>query len=510
MILNNFKGGLDGVNHPSLLPLNEAVVYENIDPDTGKLISVQDKVATQEHFEGAYGYYFIEEDKWKGSNIPLDTIEYGDKFYYTNRQEADTVQVKYLEYDGPLQFVVPMETFTLTKSSQTGEVIYKYSITLVNKSTRFESVPVRLEITALTIDETNTVTISKVGNLPPLATHVKIYRLGAELTERALIQEVAVEDIVGDTVFVDNVPDIDQEAQTLRIDVTQSFIPTGLKYLTEYKGTFFAADKEKIYWSVTGHPELWRTLSFISMPTAVTGIGAIPAGLMVFTDFSSFLISGIRVANVEVEVTSVAEDEGCISQESIQSHAERCIWLSSSGICVSAGYDYAVITQLKFGDREFSAKSSLMYNNEYHLFQQDNTSFIIDFNHNIARIENHRVGNIAAKKDEIFGISNNQLFRLYANKDLTSFKYRSGWLVPGGLAVLKIFTRVYFFARGPLIIVIYLDGKEVGREEVPKQEELEVVDIMLDQRKAYYMEIEVEGKGQILEIRSEEGAADGA
>lgn len=130
MTINNFSGGLNTRLSPNLIQVNESVICNNIDLDSGAIKPLKGLIATNTTIPIDKEGFRLFKGTWINDNASSSYVEYNDNLYYTN--SVDTVQKTTdgttfyeLGIDAPSTKLTTTSTFNpiFTFSNYTGDVV---------------------------------------------------------------------------------------------------------------------------------------------------------------------------------------------------------------------------------------------------------------------------------------------------------------------------------------------------------------------------------------------------
>jgi hypothetical protein len=279
----------------------------------------------------------------------------------------------------------------------------------------------------------------------------RIYRIGGNLTSYSLVATIDN----AATSFTDSIADTDIIG-TILSTVDNDPAPTGLRYLKESYSMLFGALEDKLRFTPIGKPDAWPEEYFLDFPATITGISKTAIGLLVHTYYTTFLITGTGPTSFVQQ--PLANDQGCISHDSIQETKDTAIWASTDGICISDGSDVKVISRDKLGKLALSVSNSTLFDQVYRLHLTDGLTLALDFERGIFKRFRYGVDSLAIANDELYGIDlNNDLYKLEASELLTTLEYKSPNFASGSYTVEKAFTDVKFHVIGSAEISVYID-----------------------------------------------------
>ena len=88
MQITSFNKGIHTKLDPSLIPLESAQKFENVDINTGILQSAKDNLILEDEVNPNFIKF---KDEWISSNQARDYVEYRDKLYYTEPNDYPKV-----------------------------------------------------------------------------------------------------------------------------------------------------------------------------------------------------------------------------------------------------------------------------------------------------------------------------------------------------------------------------------------------------------------------------------
>jgi hypothetical protein len=336
-------------------------------------------------------------------------------------------------------------------------------------------------------------------SIDPQVTHKRIYRIGGNLTAFSLVAEItnattSYNDLYNDT----SIPG------TLATTEDVLAAPIGLAYLTEAYGMLFGAKGTRLYFSEIGLPDSWPALYFLSFHANVTGIAVVSNGLLVFTRFKTYIVTGSGPTSFVPTILS--SDQGCIAHESIASISGSAIWASTDGLCESSGGLVEVISKIKLGKLALTPVSSTVYDEVYYCLNSDGSTVAYDFGlGKIFKEFTFGVDYLVVANDKLYGWYNEVLYELFASSTNESFSYLSPAVFEGRVTEMKTYKKVYVYSDGYVKIDIYIDGILVITEELTDKDS-HVIQIPQENQRGFYIQFGVTGTGEVSEIACEAGA----
>lgn len=498
MQLNLFNGGLSVRLAPHLIQQTESVICENIEFQYGDLQPKKDNTSLNITVSKSI-YNF--KNKWLSSSTNRTYVEFQEKLYY-----SDGVSKPQKSSDGTtwhnLGIIKPSSKpiVTLLTSPADLKGIYQYCYTYYNSLDGTESQPSPYS-TELDIQE-KAVSISVIASSDPQVNKIKIYRLGGNNTAMSLVVELSN---VSAT-YTDTDADIDIIGTVLD-SFDNAPAPIGLKYLTEANAMFFGALNDKLYFSDIAYVNYWSTFNFIDFDSAITGIGAVQNGLLVFTKYKTYIVVGNSPETVSKYLLSGSQ--GCVNHNSIQYARNTLIWLSTDGICMSTGGDIEVISKNNLGKLSLTPKCSALHDEVYYLSHTTGT-LIVDLRFTLA------FGNLTMSPDSLhvyndtlYGSIQSMLYSIGTSTNNLPLHYKSPILSEGALSVIKNYKRIYVSSTGNLTFKVYINNVLVTTKDLSFG--VEEIKLPQQQRLGYTIQFEVQGTGTLSELEYKiEGRQNGA
>lgn len=444
-------------------------------------------------------------------DMATDILTKGVTFTFSNIALAGTYTIKlYRMYSSKIKLVGSTTYYSgvtisdtvlnigtasdISSSYSTG--VYTYCYTFYDSINDIESAPSlpsdevsRLNTLLSNFEVTTNTTVDKI----------RIYRIGGVLTNYTLVEELYY---TGTLVsYYDNIPDMDIAGNHICDSFNNTPPIEGLKYLTESYAMLFAAKQDKLYYSDIGKPYAWPATNFLDFDSDITGIGAISNGLLVFTKYKTFIVTGNSPDSFSKYLLSSAQ--GCISHKSIQFVDNNLIWLSTDGLCTSNGGSITVPSMLLIGKLDFLVNiySSAVLDNVYYLSYSNalgDKLLVLDFRYGaIIRYISTQGTHIVATLDNLYQNYNNTLQRLLSGAEL-EFTYKSAMLTEGKYSVYKTYKDMYIKYKGSFVVRVYIDKTLTNEVTITGEDVYNLKFKGLS--KGYGLEIEIVGTGTIEEI----------
>ena len=371
---------------------------------------------------------------------------------------------------------------------------YQYCYTFYNDTDGTESQP--SEYSNNRVIENGSITVSGQGSSDPQVDIVRIYRLGGNLTSMTLVTEVPNPGQVTFS-YTDKAPDLEVDGHILD-SFNNAPSPTGLKHLTEHNAMFFGCIEDKLYYSDIAYVNYWSDFNFIDFDDVITGLGATANGLLVFTKYKTYIVTGTSPLTLSKYL--ISSNQGCLEHRSISFAKNTLLWASTDGICASNGGNVIVFSRDKLGKISLTdIRDSIVYDDVYYLGYGDKLLALDTRFGNILREVSQEVHSLSIYNDVLYYTLEGKLYSLFTNVEYLSMEYKSPKLSEGQLSNLKNYKTVYTRCLGELEIKIYIDDEVV----ITKAINSKTTEILIPQQKrqGYYIQFEVTGTGELLELQ---------
>lgn len=368
----------------------------------------------------------------------------------------------------------------------------QYCYTYYSTTTGSESAPSPASTLAVESD-TGAVAIGLISSSDPQVDQIRIYRFGANYTDFVLLTVVENQT----QTFTDSTP-----LASLSADPIPTLFnlpaPTGLKFLISSNAMLFGALDDKLYYSNVGDPFFWESFSFIDFENTITGIGATPNGLLVFTKDKTFIVTGNSPSTLSKYLLSPAI--GCVLHKSIRAMANTLVWLSKDGLYASSGGSLHSLSREKLGDFDFKNPICSEVKGEIYFLSCQFGTLIMDLRFGLAFVTlKERFKDLHVSESDVFGCSNsNRLVKLFKDDSLLEVDYLSPAYSDGSTSTAKVYTEVNVYAQGSLALTIYIDGKEVSTTKLA--EGYNSVKLPQGSTRGYFIQFGVKGAGSLLEL----------
>lgn len=367
--------------------------------------------------------------------------------------------------------------------------IYQYCYTYYNSSDGSESQPSDY---SQEIDvKGNEIHVIVTASTDAQVDKIRLYRLGGNNISMSLVTELSNASIT----YVDKAGDT-----TISGEVLDSFnnkqAPVGLKYLTEANAMFFGSIGDKLYYSDVAYVNAWSEFYFIDFDDSITGIGSVQNGLLVFTRFKTYIITGNSPSTLSKYLLSGSQ--GCVAHSSIQYAKNTLLWVSTDGICMSTGGDIEVISKKNLGKLSLQPTCSVLYDEIYYVAHSTGT-LIVDLRFGLT-FSNLDIKPISLHiyNDTLYCSLNSKLYSIGTEDSYLTLHYKSPLFSDGSNSMVKNYKNLYVSSTGNLTFKVYIDEQLV----MTKQLEAGIEDIKLPQqsRLGYTIQFEVIGTGIVKEI----------
>jgi len=489
--LNTFNGGLNTRLAPHLINANEAVEYTNVDNTSMSLRPV--KSSTNENT--SIGKYFINfKGSWVSSSTYKDYVIFQDDLYF-----SDGVSRPQWTSDGTNWLTLgvdrPTSAPTVEEDDYSGGFngTYQFCYTYYNSSTGLESQPSDYSELITVTDKRITIK-DMLGTDQPGIDKIRVYRVGGNLTEMSMCDEA---DNPGDGYSVavnTGIPDTDI------LGVLDSYnnapAPTGLNYLTESNAMLFGSIGNKLYFSDIAFVEYWSDFNYIKFDNDITGIGATANGLLVFTKYKTYIVTGTSPLTLSKYLLS--SNQGCLSHSSISFAKDTLIWASSDGICASDGGIIQVASRDKMGKLEItSIFDSIVFDDVYYLAYGNHILALDTRFGNILRIISQPIDKFSIHNDTLYYSLSGSLYSLLTSSSNMSMSYRSPLILdkPNYKSLYYNFKVEYI---GSVTISVIIDGTTVVTKSLSSTTRTTVEILEVEEHIGYNLEFTVTGTGEVF------------
>lgn len=520
MQINQFNGGLSVRLDPSLIAINEATRYINIDNTDTTLSSAKTFTSTTNE---ARDHFYKFNDRWLSSYIDRDYIEYDSVLYFTEQDNkpqktSNGITFNFLgisappeqplfEVDGvtPVldgsgnQIVGPRAVADDPEGSESPisalNLTVQYCYTYYNNNDDTESAPSPLG-NELSLVAGKVVVLDNIKpSTDPQVTHIRIYRLqGGVGSEFQLALQITnnlttVRDAVSSTSLTTVLDTEDNQAP-----------PVGLKYLVEAYGVLFGASNNLLYFSKTGKPNYWPATQFFKFKSTITGILPVQNGIFVFTLANAFMLVGSTIA--DFEVIPVSTEYGCNSHKSCKLVKNTPVWSCLDGLASWSNGYIQIISKDKLGRFVKSIKNTCVWDETYFLLDTSGNILAMDLRFNNLAFKTYdfveSITDIGVFDGDFFGIVAEKVVSMFSG-DFLPISWRSGKLAEGSMSMTKTYNIIYVTYSGSFEFRTLINGMEVANKTLTGARTVEVK-VPQDMQRGEYIEFDIYGVGKIWEI----------
>jgi hypothetical protein len=404
--------------------------------------------------------------------------------------------------------------------------LYTFSNSLGGEETSISS-PTSVELDAssskLIFDNVDTTQLS----------HINIYRNGGDNNADPYYRLVERLELSGLTKYIDSTPTILLGAQTPPEDINNE-ARQDLKYLTYHRGSLWAAGQfenfsttwvnesnskwvdefgnewfvndtsltsaDKLYFSGLGEPTQWSDTNYLLMPEAITGIGSTPNGLIVFSKTSVYAVLGSTAD--EFSIITISTNDGCVSNQSIQSYKGSLFYMGNYGIQVTDGGSVQNLSRIVLDSLEnYVPRYSAIKDDVYYV---DSSLGLLAYDFRASKLFQ------TFSNQSITGIENvdGNLELCYRGKLSNAFSssqdklhYKSGRITSGAINMLKEYTHVWVRYIGDFEFNVIIDGNVINTITLTSlSETTHRYNVPKTSAKGYSIQFELIGIGNILGI----------
>jgi len=368
---------------------------------------------------------------------------------------------------------------------------YQYVYTYYNTDDGTESAPSPLSAELVTAG--GTVALSGLSvSTDPQVTHKRIYRVGNNITEFTLVSQIDK----ASTVYADDLGDTEVDGRLLESDNYYE-APTGLRFLTESFAMLFGAVGDSLRFTPIAIPNAWPPEYSIAFNAPITGIGPVANGVLVFTTYQTFLVTGTGPLSLSQQPLS--GDQGCTSHSSIQKIGPALIWASVEGLCMSAGNAVKNITKDKLGEITLTPVDSEVANEVYYCHNADGSTLAADFRFGtIFKYFDLGVSTIAYANGDLYGWSNSAMYKLFESADSLSLSYLSPRFIEGSVTEEKKYKKLHIYSKGDIILNIIINDVIVCTKELTGEDDFQV-QVPQNKQRGNFVQFEITGTGEVYE-----------
>ncbi len=381
--------------------------------------------------------------------------------------------------------------FVTTTGNLDGTIQYMY--TYYNSADGTESAlsPLSAEL----VVSNGSIALSNItASADPQVDQKRLYRIGGGLSLFSLVTTLPN----ATTTYNDNLA-VDQIDGAVNDSADHNIPLSGLQFLIEANSSLFGVLGQRVYYTEIGLPDAWPTLNFIDFPVDVLGIGDTANGVLVFTKFITYIITGTSPSTYSKYLLS--GDQGCIAFESIANLGASLLWASTDGICVSSGDQVKVITKDQLGKLLLSPVASTVHDEVYYVSETGGNIFALDFRYgNVAKEFSLGVETVVSANDTLYGWLAGELYELFAGPTNEAIEYVSPDIVEGEYSNLKTYDEFYVRYNGLIVIEILIDNVTVLTKSLTGAEPVKQLKVPQLKQQGYRVSFKVTGTGTVFEI----------
>ena len=371
------------------------------------------------------------------------------------------------------------------------EGTYQYIYTYYNVDDGTESAPSPLS-SELSVEGGTITTTLPSSSSDSQVTHKRLYRVGNNVTEFTLVSQVdkavtLYEDILGDTEVDGRLLESDNYYEA----------PTGLRFLTESFAMLFGAVGDSLRFTPIAVPNAWPPEYSIAFNAPITGIGPVANGVLVFTTYQTFLVTGTGPLSLSQQPLS--GDQGCTSHSSIQKIGPALIWASVEGLCMSAGNAVKNITKDKLGEIILTPVDSEVANEVYYCHNADGSTLAADFRFGtVLKYFDLGVSTITYANGDLYGWSDSVMYKLFESADSLSLSYLSPRFIEGSVTEEKKYKKLHIYSKGDIILNIIINDVIVCTKELTGEDDFQV-QVPQNKQRGNFVQFEITGTGEVYE-----------
>lgn len=487
MKLQVFNGGLNIRQAAELIQPNEAVICNNVDLSSGQIVSANSLGVTP-ITNIVDPYYFKAEQTWQPNATSRDYLEYRGKLYWTNGALAQ----KHFNGNTYNLGIEQPSNITVSKGgvgNVTGTVQYLYTYYNDLDATESQPSPISLE----TVVTAQQVGVTVTASPDPQATHIFIYRIGGGLLSFTKVAEYPNTS----SVRWDNTTNA-AATTTLSSDLN-GVPPLGLQFLSEAYGVFFGAVGERLYYTREGgNPNNWPETNYIDFQDTITGIGIVPAGVVVFTYVKATLIVGTTPATFQAR--PISGSQGCILHKTIQLFNNTIMFASTDGICTLIGTRIDIISKFKLGKQTYGTIGAIVHDEIYYLQLTDQSIVAMDLRYEPAiKTLNFNTTWLVNVNDVLYGQTSSGLLELFQGTP-SEYHYRTGNLSEGSTATLKNYNDIWVSLEGDHTVDVLIDDVVVSTKTVTGVRMPTQFTVPQENQRGSTISFDMRGVGKVREI----------
>lgn len=373
--------------------------------------------------------------------------------------------------------------------------VYQYVMTYYSLATGSESAPSPVS-DELDVDDGGFITLTNLSiSNDPQVDKKRLYRVGGNLGEFTLIDTIDNALVT----YVDNVRDVNAAGTLLSTSIAAP-APIGLKYLQEAYAMLFGALKNTVRFTPIGKPEEWPEVYFLQFDDEITGLAPVANGLLAFTKFRTYIITGNGPTSLSQYLLS--SDQGCIAFESVQLIATEAVWASLDGICSSSGNRPTVITKDKLGKLKLNPIDSAIYDEAYYLMEANGK--VLCYQKGIIKRFDFGTRSLEVANDILYGYRDGYLYEIFNSDEPAYWNFTSARFTEGAFTTNKTYKKILLYSRGRVIINILINDVIVQTKELTSEDSHTIQVPQLLQR-GFYIQFKLEGTGSVFELEYDIG-----
>ncbi len=374
---------------------------------------------------------------------------------------------------------------------------YQYTMTYVNTSVPgdIESAPMVFSTeTELAVGQKVTITNIPVSS-DSQVDKKRLYRIGGNLTVMTQIAEI-------DNAVVSEVSFLSDLDATVPLDSYNNLPPDDdLQFIVQAYAIIFGALNDKLYFSAIGKPDYWPAANFIDFDAPITGILVINNGLLIFTEFKTFLLTGTTSDTFLKYLIST--EQGCIKHASCKLVKNQPVWVSKDGVCTLLNGYVSVLSMPKLGPITFDVVSAEVFKEQYIILLSSGLLYNFNFQTGLIistiDIDNvNPIQNIGRFENLLYCVINDFRATLFTGSDL-DIHYKSPLLTEDIHSEVKLFNNIYIRSNGTFTLLIYIDSNLVATINLTGNKAHDVMPPAEYQR-GTAIQFEITGNGIVYEI----------
>ena len=325
---------------------------------------------------------------------------------------------------------------------------------------------------------------------------IRLYRIGGTLSTYSLVEELAI----STTSYMDNNSDADIAGNHVLDSFVNGKPPQDGKYFSEANTMLFLAKGEKLYFSELAKPYAWPATNYIDFDTEITGIGNVQNGLLVFTRYKTYIITG--TSPLVMSKYLISGEQGCVNHDTIAFVENNLFWLSTDGVCTSNGGHVTIVTQPLLGRLARDDSINAWQHDRMYFLALSDKIVILDNRYEYCIRELNYTGWLGAYKDNMYIQQDGELHKLFSGENDTMY-YLSPVFSVGRFTEYKVFKDIYIAFKGQIHIKVWLHTHDKP-DQLILEKELDTKHLRRNLKckalAGYGISIEVSGTGEVHEI----------